>query len=250
MKRWHPELWVSLRPNGIGLQKPNHFGDMAKVAWTNKKHASYAWKVLTKGVCDGCALGVAGLNDWTIDGTHLCMTRLRLLEVNCADPMDHGLLGDVEALRRLDGRELRDLGRLTHPMRRRKGEKGFRRITWEEALGALADGIGATDPERVAIFLTSRGITNETYYVGGKAARALGVANVDSAARICHAPSTTALKSTIGAAATTCSLSDVLTTDLVVIWGANPANNQPVFMKYLYKARSQGTRVVVVNPYL
>ena len=35
-----------------------------------------------------------------------------------------------------------------------------------------------------------------------------------------------------------------------MIWGANPANNQPVFMKYLYLARSRGTRVVVVNPYL
>jgi molybdopterin-dependent oxidoreductase alpha subunit len=250
MTRWHPELWVSPRPNGIGLQKPNHFGDMAKVAWTNKKHAGYAWKLLTKGVCDGCALGVAGLHDWTIEGTHLCLTRLRLLEVNCADPLDHDRLGDVDALRRLDGKELRDLGRLTHPMRRRKGEQGFRRVTWDEALGALADSLRATDPERVALFLTSRGITNETYYVGGKAARALGIANVDSAARICHAPSTTALKSTVGVAATTCSLSDVLTTDLVVIWGANPANNQPVFMKYLYKARCNGTRVVVVNPYL
>jgi len=250
MKHLHPELWVSPRPNGVGLQKPNHFGDMARVAWTNKKHAKYAWNVLTKGVCDGCALGVAGLHDWTIEGTHLCLTRLRLLEVNCADPIDHSLLGDVEALRRLDGKDLRDLGRLAHPMRRRKGEKGFRRVSWDEALGALADGVRAADPERVAVFLTSRGITNETYYVGGKAARALGIANVDSAARICHAPSTTALKSTIGAAATTCSLSDVLISDLIVIWGANPAANQPVFMKYLHKARSHGTRVVVVNPYL
>jgi anaerobic selenocysteine-containing dehydrogenase len=100
------------------------------------------------------------------------------------------------------------------------------------------------------MFLTSRGITNETYYAAGKAARSMGIANVDSAARICHAPSTTALKATIGVAATTCSLSDVMKTDLLVIWGANPANNQPVFMKYLYKARMSGTRVVVINPFL
>ncbi|HEX5947887.1 MAG TPA: molybdopterin-dependent oxidoreductase, partial [Acidimicrobiales bacterium] len=37
---------------------------------------------------------------------------------------------------------------------------------------------------------------------------------------------------------------------LVVLWGSNPANNQPVFMKYLYLARRRGCRVVVVNPYL
>jgi molybdopterin-dependent oxidoreductase alpha subunit len=250
MKRFHPELWVSPRPNGIGLQKPNHFGDMARIAWTNKKNASYAWKLLTKGVCDGCALGVAGLHDWTIDGVHLCLTRLRLLEVNCADALDHSLLGDVDALKVKTGTELRDLGRLAYPMRRRRGEAGFRQISWDEALGAMADSIRATDPERIAMFLTSRGTTNETYYVAGKTARAMGIANVDSAARICHAPSTTALKSTVGIAATTCSLSDVIESDLIVIWGANPANNQPVFMKYLYEARCRGARVVVINPYL
>ena len=42
----------------------------------------------------------------------------------------------------------------------------------------------------MALYLTSRGITNETYYVAGKAARAMGIASVDSAARVCHAPST------------------------------------------------------------
>lgn len=249
-KRLHPELWVSPRPNGIGLDKPDHFGDMARIAWQNRKHARHAWTLLTKGVCDGCALGVAGLHDWTIDGVHLCLTRLRLLELNCADPLDHALLADAEALSEHSSTELRELGRLAHPMRRRAGDRGFRRISWDEALDALADGLRTAGPDRTAMFLTSRGITNETYYVAGKAARAMGIANVDSAARTCHAPSTTALKATIGAAATTCSLSDVLSSDLIVIWGANPANNQPVFMKYLHIARTRGARVVVVNPYL
>lgn len=245
-----PELWVGPRPNGIGEQKPNHFGDMARIAWLNRRSAGYAWKLLTRGVCDGCALGVAGLHDWTIDGVHLCTTRLRLLEVNCAEALDPSVLGDVEPLRARTGAELRDLGRLGHPMRRRRGEAGFRRIAWGEALDALAAGLRDAGPERSALFLTSRGLTNESYYVAGKAARALGIANVDSAARVCHAPSTTALRATIGVAATTCSLQDVLESDLIVIWGANPANNQPVFMKYLYLARKRGCRVVVVNPYL
>ena len=78
----------------------------------------------------------------------------------------------------------------------------------------------------------------------------MGVANIDSAARTCHAPSTVGLKQTIGVAASTCSMQDVLDTDLVVLWGTNVANNQPVFTKYLYLARKRGARVVVVNPYL
>ncbi|MDP1819458.1 MAG: FdhF/YdeP family oxidoreductase [Acidimicrobiales bacterium] len=247
---WRPAGWVSWRPNGIGLQKPHHYRDMAKVAWDNRRHPKYAIDVVTKGVCDGCALGVAGLHDWTIDGVHLCTTRLNLLSINTGDALDPDLLADVASLQERSAADLRKRGRLGHPMRRRRGEPGFRRIGWDEALDALAGAIRDTEPERVAMYLTSRGITNETYYVAGKAARAMGVANVDSAARVCHAPSTVGLKASIGVGAATCSLQDVIESDLIVLWGTNPANNQPVFMKYLYLAKKRGCRIVVVNPYL
>ena len=249
-RRLRPELWASAAPNGIGQQKPNHYGEMAKVVWANRAHPKYALDVLTKGVCDGCALGVAGLHDWTIGGVHLCTTRLRLLEVNTADALEPVVLSDVELLRQRTGAQLRSMGRLGHPMRRRRGDSGFRQITWDEALAALSSAIAKAGGERTGLYLTSRGITNEVYYTAGKAARALGIAGVDSAARVCHAPSTLGLKHTVGVAATTCSLRDVIESDLIVIWGSNPANNQPVFMKYLYLARQRGCRVVVVNPYL
>jgi len=246
----HPELWAGWSPNGAGHQKPHHYREMAKVAWDNRAHPKYAWDVLSKGVCDGCALGVAGFSDWTISGVHLCTTRLRMLELNTADAIDPLVLSDVGALANHSGEQVRRLGRLGHPMRRRRGERGFRRISWDEALDATTSAVAAAGGDRTALYLTSRGLTNETYYVAGKAARAMGIASVDSAARVCHAPSTVALKQTLGVAASTCSLQDVIESDLIVIWGANPANNQPVFTKYLYLAKRRGCRVVVVNPYL
>jgi molybdopterin-dependent oxidoreductase alpha subunit len=241
---------VGLSPNGIGQQKPNHFLEMAKVVWENRRHPVYAWRVLSRGVCDGCALGVSGFHDWTIDGVHLCTTRLKLLAVNTADELDPAVLRDVATLSGRSGAELRALGRLGRPLRRRSGEAGFTPISWDEALTTVAGGIARAGGERTALYVTSRGVTNEVYYVAGKAARAMGIASVDSAARLCHAPSTVALKETIGAAATTCSFADVLESDLIVLIGANPANNQPVFMKYLYEAKRDGTKVAVVNPYL
>ena len=249
-RRWNPSSWVSLSPNGIGHTKPNHLAEMTRVAVNVRRTPKKAWKILSEGVCDGCALGVAGLHDWTLDGIHLCTTRLKLLEVNCAAPFDHSVLSDVSWLTKRTGTELREMGRLAHPMRRRRGEKGFRPVEWDEALDAIASAIKVAGGDRTAIYLTSRGLTNEVYYVAGKAARAMGVANIDSAARTCHAPSTVGLKATIGVAASTCSLQDVLETDLVVLWGANIANNQPVFTKYLYEAKKNGAKVVVVNPYL
>ena len=250
LRKWSRRSWVSLRPNGIGYQKPNHWLEMLRVVWDNRRHPIYGWRVLKRGTCDGCALGVAGFRDWTIDGVHLCTTRLKLLALNTADALDPSTLADVAPLHARTGAQLRDLGRLGHPMRRRAGEPGFTRISWDDAMTSIAAAIGRAGGGRTAIYLTSRGITNEVYYAAGKAARAMGVANVDSAARVCHAPSTVALKEAIGAAATTCSFRDIVESDLIVLIGSNPANNQPVFMKYLYEAKRDGARVAVVNPYL
>jgi molybdopterin-dependent oxidoreductase alpha subunit len=243
------DLWVSLRPNGVGLVKPNHYLDMLKVVWENRRALPYASRILRKGVCDGCALGVAGLHDWTIDGVHLCTTRLNLLRMNTMGAMDHALLGDVAALRGRSGAELRDLGRLAYPMIRRAGEPGFSRATWDEALDLVAGRIRDAGGGRFALFMTARGITNEVYYTAGKVTRFLGSNNVDNAARICHAPSTAALKTMVGAGATTISYSDLMKSDLIVLFGSDVANAQPVVMKYLYLARKQGTKVAVINPY-
>jgi molybdopterin-dependent oxidoreductase alpha subunit len=221
---------------------------MLKTIWENRDNLPYAWRILHHGVCDGCALGVAGFHDWTLSGVHLCTTRLNLLRTNTMGALDHSLLADVAPLRRLRNRELRDLGRLAHPMVRRKGDPGFTRVSWDEALDLVAGRIRDTTPERLAVYLTARGITNETYYVAQKFTRFVGSNHIDNAARVCHAPSTTTLKRTIGVAATTCSYTDVISSDLIVLFGANVANGQPVFMKYLYLARKRGAKVAVVNP--
>ena len=238
-----------LAPFGIGHTKPKHFRDMLKVVWENRGNLGYAWKVLSRGVCDGCALGVAGLHDWTIDGVHLCMTRLNLLRLNTMPGFDPEVIGDVSKLKNKSNAELRKLGRLSYPMLRRKGEPGFSRITWDEVNVMLAERLRGIDPKRLAFFVTSRGVTNEVYYIAQKVARFLGTNNVDNAARLCHSPSTAAMKAAIGYAATTCSYTDMYGTDLVVFFGANPANDQPVMTKYLHEAKKLGTKIALVNPY-
>jgi len=105
------------------------------------------------------------------------------------------------------------------------------------------------DPHRIAFYLTSRGLTNEAYYVAQKAARFLGTNNIDNSSRICHAPSTVALKQALGVSASTCSYKDWIGTDLLVFFGSNTPNNQPVTTKYIYYAKKQGTRVAVINPF-
>ena len=242
-------LRVGYKPYGIGEQKPNHYKEMVRTVWKNRRNLPYAWRILRRGVCDGCALGVAGFRDWTITGVHLCTTRLDLLQTNTMGALDPDKLRNVTALRRLASRDLRLLGRLAHPMVRRRGDPGFTRVTWDEALDLVAARIRATDPSHIGLYLTARGLTNEVYYSAQKAMRFMGSPNVDNAARVCHAPSTGTLKRATGVGATTVSYRDVVEdTDLVVLFGSNVANAQPVFMKYLFLARKRGAQVAVVNP--
>ena len=99
-----PDLWVSLRPNGhrpaeaepLRRDRSHRLGEPA--------HPPYAWRILRKGVCDGCALGVAGFHDWTIDGVHLCTTRLNLLQAQHDGRARPGACSPTStALRELDG---------------------------------------------------------------------------------------------------------------------------------------------------
>ena len=242
--------WVSLVPYGLNEQHPNAFKDIAEAIWENRDQLRYAWRILNDGCCDGCSLGTTGMHDWTMKGIHLCALRLKLLRLNTMPAMDLRLLEDAEALRKTPRRHLSELGRLPGPMIRRHGEKGFRPISWDEALDVAARGLRETDPQRLAWYVTSRGLTNETYYAHQKVARFFGTNHVDTSARICHAPSTAALSATVGCAATTCSYSDWIGADLLIFVGTNIANNQPVATKYLYYAKDSGTKVFVVNPYL
>ncbi|MBL8140896.1 MAG: molybdopterin-dependent oxidoreductase, partial [Acidobacteria bacterium] len=222
---------------------------MLRVAWQNAGELPFAWRILRDGVCDGCALGTSGLRDWTLEGTHLCMVRLELLRLNTAGAIRADALDDVERLRSRSSAELRALGRLAHPMVRRAGERGFTRTSWTRAITHIASRLRGIAPERAAFFVTSRGLTNEAYYAIQKAARWYGTNHVDNSARLCHAASTVAMKSMLGHGASTCSYADWIGADLIVFFGSNTPNNQPVTTKYLYEALRRGAEVAVVNPY-
>ena len=234
---------------GLGQQKPHHYLEMATIAWENRDQLPFAWRILNDGVCDGCALGTSGLSDWTIPGTHLCMVRLELMRLNTAPAFDPAILHDVAPLAKRPSEELRALGRLSEPMLRRRGERGFTRVSWDGALDHVVRELRSIDPSRAAFYLTSRGMTNEVYYAAQKAARFFGSNHVDNSARLCHAASTAAMKTTLGYGASTCSYADWLHADLIVLFGSNVPNNQPVTTKYLHYAKKNGAQIAVVNPY-
>ncbi|MBO1512040.1 FdhF/YdeP family oxidoreductase [Metabacillus bambusae] len=245
-----PKHWVSPIPFGLGKVKPQHFRDTMKIAWDNKDNIGYATRILTQGVCDGCALGVSGLYDQTLKGPHLCTTRMNVLRLNTMPALKEEIIhADIDQLRQYSSTDLRKLGRIPYPLIRRKGERKFSRISWDEAMDVIANKMKQLDPKQYAFYLTSRGITNESYYVAGKVARFLGTNNIDNASRICHSPSKTGLKRSIGVGASTANYQDWFGTDVLLFWGSVASNSSPVSTKYMLEAKKRGTKIIVVNPY-
>ncbi len=249
-KKPDPSLWVSSIPFGLGKIKPHHLRDTMKVVWENKDNLPYATRILTQGVCDGCALGVSGLKDQTLTGPHLCTTRLNILRLNTMKSINKEILhADIDELKERSSTELRELGRIPYPLIRKPGERRFSRLSWEDAMTLIANKYKAIQPKQAAFYLTSRGITNESYYTAAKVARFLGTNNIDNASRICHSPSKTALSRSLGIGASSCNYKDWIGTDVLVFWGSVAANNQPVSTKYMYAAKRKGTKIIIINPY-
>ena len=142
--------------------------------------------------------------------------------------------------------------RITTPMIREK--TGWREATWDEALACAAAGLrrAAQDgggPDAVGVLASARQ-TNEENYLTQKFARiVLGTNNVDCCARVCHAPSATALTHAFGSGLATSSFDDIEHAAAILVVGANATESHPVVgARIKQAARRRGTALIVIDP--
>ena len=128
----------------------------------------------------------------------------------------------------------------------RAASPASRAIAWDEALDLVAERIRDVGPGPARLLpdqprdCRTRPTTRRRRRCA-RWARTRSTTPPASATR--RAPS--ALKEALGVAATTCSYSDWIGTDLIVFIGSNVANNQPVTTKYLHlreEGRDEGRR--------
>ncbi|MDD5200437.1 MAG: formate dehydrogenase subunit alpha [Terrimicrobiaceae bacterium] len=140
--------------------------------------------------------------------------------------------------------------RATEPMLRANGE--WRRVSWPDAIRAVADGFRRIRAESGADsigVLGSARATNEENYVAQKFARvALGTNNVDCCARVCHAPTAAAMKAMLGTGAATNSFDDIERAAAFLICGCNPTENHPIVGARIKQAVLRGARLIVIDP--
>ncbi len=139
--------------------------------------------------------------------------------------------------------------RLTSPLVKSNGV--FIEVSWEEALGFIADSIEEI-MERYGsdaiMGLCSPKTTNEESYLFQKLIRFLGTNNVDSYTRHCHAPAVDGMMKAFGSAAMTNSIEELASTGAVFVIAADPYVSHPIISYRVREAVRKGAKLIVADP--
>ena len=139
-------------------------------------------------------------------------------------------------------------GRLLHP------EIAGRRSSWDEALGAVADGFARTarefGPDSVAFYVSGQLLT-EDYYVVNKLMKGfLGSANIDTNSRLCMSSAVAGHKRAFGSDTVPGCYEDFEQAGLILLVGSNTAWCHPVLYQRIAaaKERNPALKLVVIDP--
>jgi formate dehydrogenase major subunit len=142
--------------------------------------------------------------------------------------------------------------RITQPMIRASTRDPWREVSWDEALRYAASEFRRIQKkhgrEAVGALVSSRCTNEEAYLVQKLVRAAFGNNNVDTCARVCHAPTGYGLAQTMGTSAGTQDFKSIESADVIMVVGANPSEAHPVFGSRLKRRVREGARLIVIDP--
>ncbi len=221
-----------------GIEPPIGYGPILALSEMEAEMRNQRTK-RTKTVCTYCAVGCT-FDVWTKER--------HILKIEPAHGPANGISTCVKG--KFAWGHVNSDDRLVKPLLR-DGE-GFREITWDEALDIVEATfkriLKESGPDALA-FIASSKCTNEESYLMQKLSRAvIGTNNVDNCARYCQNPATTGLQRTVGYGGDAGSIADIEKAGLVMIVGANPAENHPVLATRIKRShKHRGQRLIVAD---
>ena len=141
-----------------------------------------------------------------------------------------------------------ELGRITHPMIRRKGADHYQPISWEEAFSLIGRELRSLSSPDQASFYTSGRASNEAAFMYGLFARQFGTNNLPDCSNMCHESSGAGLTPVIGIGKATVKIEDFAEADAIFVIGQNPGTCHPRMLTELQKAARNGCKIVSINP--
>lgn len=139
--------------------------------------------------------------------------------------------------------------RLKYPMKLVGGK--WKRMSWDDAINEIGDGMlkirEQSGPDSV-YWLGSAKHNNEQSYMFRKFAAMWGTNNVDHQARICHSTTVAGVANTWGYGAMTNSYNDMHNSKCMLFIGSNPAEAHPVSLQHIFRAKENGSQMLVIDP--
>ena len=140
--------------------------------------------------------------------------------------------------------------RLTDPLIR-DGDV-FRVATWDEALERIASELGRIKgehgPDAIAGLASSRAANEDCYAMSRLMRAAIGTNNLDNCSRVCHSPTSWAMRKAFGLSGATGSFNDIDAADAAILIGANPTEGHPVVGARIKQATMRGLKLVTIDP--
>jgi assimilatory nitrate reductase catalytic subunit len=143
--------------------------------------------------------------------------------------------------------------RLLHAYEKDPGaSSGFRQLSYEEAVGRVAESIERIQQEHgrdsFAVLSGASLTTEKTYLMGKFAHMCLRTANIDYNGRLCMVSAGAGNKKAFGVDRAANPWNDILGAEVILVAGANVAECAPITTNYIWQAREQGAKVIVVDP--
>jgi len=129
---------------------------------------------------------------------------------------------------------------------------GFRPMAYDAAIRRVAEAVERIQREHgrdAFAVLTGASLTTEKAYLMGKFARVcLRTANIDYNGRLCMVSAASGNKQAFGIDRAANAWDDIPGAELVWISGANVSECAPITTNYVWQARENGARIIVVDP--
>jgi formate dehydrogenase major subunit len=146
----------------------------------------------------------------------------------------------------------RNRERLATPLIRDARGGELRAATWEEAIDRIATELtrirSAHGPDAIAGLASSRATNEDCYAMQRLMRAAIGTNNIDNCSRVCHSPTSYALRRAFGLSGATGSFADFDRADATILIGANPTEGHPVVGARIKQATLRGMRLVTIDP--
>ena len=138
--------------------------------------------------------------------------------------------------------------RAKYPLLRKNGK--LERVSWEEALTTMVDRFRAVQvshgTEALGVLSTGQLVTEEFYTLGKLVQLGFGTSNYDGNTTLCMATAAAGYKLSFGSDGPPGNYEDMERADVVLLIGANIADNHPILCQYLEANRNK--TVIVADP--